>query len=1388
MQDRDNAARYYFRSNDPLRSVTPEETELAYQLQNSTPNDPDLLERIVRLYSGDLYHWVAVLLYYRKMTYPSHGEIISILKKVFGKALAHVEQFHGQAKVSTWLFTISYQIAKHQKISDETKYLDQGGKKYYEKAAVSDQQTLADWPNLVDLPEKIRSAVLLRYLFDFGIPDIANILNVQIKDVHHRLVYGRNRLLENTTESHLEPQIQAYIDGLLDEQPDAWNQLMQHLETCDLCQASSSKINSFIKAFSELIKKRWLISALSEEELTALVQSILSEIKQPKVWWKESLPLRQAAWIFGLSLTFIGLALLFIRLTPEEREFPQLNATPTQQLPAIVDMHPEIGSFQKAIDIPGAPQYVEPAFSSDRKWAVFTLIKSIPNTMDRLVQTIEVYNREANSFEVISEGNTLSINWGWWNLVPDISADGRWIVYVSSTNDPNIIGDPCETSNHAACLDIFLYDRDSGSTKRLTQSVNGGPADGDSIAPTVSEDGQWVAFWSMADNLVDGFSNPCPQGDLRGNCLGTYIYLYNLATKKIEWIPMRTLINGWVLSVDRISLSADGRYVGFTVTRSTQLGAPLTTSPSNSSTQVNPTNSLGENSSIPVIVHNSQAIVYDRETGKYELENQAADGSPGDGESSTPVLSSDGRYVAFVSASTNIVGGDTNNNRDVFLRDRESGNVELISVSSNGSIGKGDSGLGLGSMAYYGLNMSGDGRYIVFESTAPNLGQDINPACNQEDIRRCNIIYVHDRQTGTTELITALSNDDFTFFPEISSDGRWISFMQSFYNCGSAQFFCSNVMIYDRQRAWMTNLTKHDEQAPKLPWSFSGSLSIPWETMERTGLAISPDGKLIALGGTDSKVRIWQISKVGNSITNDGPDKILETEGNDSFTALAFTSRGEWLAAGTTSGTVYVWELPEGKLLYVLKNQSGLVRKLVFSQDGSYLVFSTLNETSIWSISNSRLIRVNSFSYGIPLAYAIDITSEGNLLATSRGDGSVWIQDLPSGKVIGRFRSTQLDVSNLAFSDDGSLLASRSTDGTIDLWRIEATDSDILTIKLINTIQSYRYFGDLAFSPDNKYLASIGDQAGISLWSIPDGKMVTISPSVSSGMAYSLAFSMGGDPLAAFFGQEIMLWGIPPQITSSFYVHAESDNFADSQPLPEATANDIPRLQSPANNVLEDHLNLDQAAALMPFPLFVPAHLPENTDFLDASVNQDGSVWLRYVTYHLQSYQSLLYIYEKIIGNSTPPTMTIGASADILLTRIETLSGRANAEYVRGDWLLSKSFTSSSDGFVWSETRDVWQWDNGSNSQRLRWQQNGILIAIYYQVNPYTQVLHVPNQNDRLFYVSSLLGQGDLMQIASGMTPYSGTKSAIVCDFIATPGELGASKLIGSNYIGQECW
>jgi len=859
-----------------------------------------------------------------------------------------------------------------------------------------------------------------------------------------------------------------------------------------------------------------------------------------------------------------------------------------------------------------------------------------------------------------------------------------------------------------------------------------------------------------------------------------------LETGKIEWIPVRNIPGDVIFGVDRISLSADGRYIGFTVTASTQAGI---TSPGNLSiinTQGSLTDTTNINASIPNIMQSSEAIVFDRITGDYEMENQAQDGTPGNGASSSPILSADGRYVAFASASTNLVHGDINKYSDVYLRDRVSGSVELISVSSDGKQGNDNSGLTFWGRGYYSINISSDGRYVIFESAATNLGQGLNTECSRLQANVCNLLYVHDRQTGNTEWITALPNQDFSFFSEISADGRWITFMQSFYNCSPVQFFCSNVMVYDRERGWMTNLTKFDVESPTLPWSYSGSLVLPWESWESTALAFSPDNKLIALGGNDSKVRIWKIPDGGFSINKKIPDVILTSEGKDYFTALAFTPGREWLAASTTSGVVYVWELSNGTLLYTLKDQIDPIRKLVFSQDGAHLVISTLNEAWIWSIGEGGLIKESSFSYGIAAVHAIDIAPKGNMLATARGDGSVWLQNLPSGKIIGRLGAEQVAVSSMAFSEDGTLLATRASDGVMYLWQIAANASDAPSVTLINTFRSSGYIGELDFSPDNKYLASTGKVGEVTLWSVPDGKLFTISTSVPNGMVYSVAFSKDSSKLAAVFENEIVLWRIPTDRSSLFYVHSAIDTYSDSVPIPVATANDIPQLQS-VDNVASVNLNLDQTTAVLPFPLIIPIHLPENMSFQEAIVYNDGSVWLRYDAYNQHVFQASLYIYEKIIGYSAPPTMTIGANADVIFTQVDASSGRASGEYVRGDWLWTQSIIPPTHDSLIGEVHDVWQWDNSSNSQRLRWQQNGLMIALYYQVyKPYKPVLSGSGHTYELLYVNSYLGQGDLVQIASGMILYSHMKIEITCN---PPGhtEINPSKNSEVIGVGQSC-
>ena len=160
-------------------------------------------------------------------------------------------------------------------------------------------------------------------------------------------------------------------------------------------------------------------------------------------------------------------------------------------------------------------------------------------------------------------------------------------------------------------------------------------------------------------------------------------------------------------------------------------------------------------------VSGSQIYLHIRQTNQIEVISRDSDTTAvnkGDGVSSDPAISDDGRFVAFVSQSTNLVAGVSG--QQVYLRDRQTGQTTLISKSSSGVTSNG------------GVNsspaISSDGRYIAFVSVATNLGV---AGGNQQ-------IYLHDRVTGITSLISkdnnAVPGDGTSATPAINADGRYM--------------------------------------------------------------------------------------------------------------------------------------------------------------------------------------------------------------------------------------------------------------------------------------------------------------------------------------------------------------------------------------------------------------------------------------------------------------------------------------------------------------------------------------------------------------------------------------------------------------------------------------
>jgi len=254
-----------------------------------------------------------------------------------------------------------------------------------------------------------------------------------------------------------------------------------------------------------------------------------------------------------------------------------------------------------------------------------------------------------------------------------LSSDGRFVAFTSHAW--NLVAS--DTNQWA---DTFVRDRATGITERVSVDSAGAESDGPSYGPSFSADGRFVAFQSYATNLVTGDTNAVSDIFVHDRTTGV--------TERVSVDSSGVQANNWNNSP---AISADGNVVAW-VSKATNLVA-------------------GDRN------HHYDIFVHDRTTGTTDCASVDSAGNEGDGDSGVnlghaPALSTDGRLVAFESDATNLVAGDTNGARDVFVHDRASGATERVSVDASG--GEGDRASGFDSM-------TPDGRSVSFTSDATNL-------------------------------------------------------------------------------------------------------------------------------------------------------------------------------------------------------------------------------------------------------------------------------------------------------------------------------------------------------------------------------------------------------------------------------------------------------------------------------------------------------------------------------------------------------------------------------------------------------------------------------------------------------------------------------------------
>ena len=520
------------------------------------------------------------------------------------------------------------------------------------------------------------------------------------------------------------------------------------------------------------------------------------------------------------------------------------------------------------------------------------------------------------------------------SLRATVSADGRYVAFDSSATDL-VPGD----TNRAQ--DVFVRDMNSTTTRLVSATSTGDPANGSSAltglsgAHGISDDGRFVVFTSAATNLA-----------ATNNGL-QHVYVKDLETGAVERVSVNTageLANGISMTP---AISGNGLFVAFQ-SAATNLSAANT----------------------------PQVYVRDLAAGTTTLESAGA--ATVGLASSVPVLSYDGRYVAFVTAAHLDPRDADNGNTDVFLRDRTLGTTVTASPSSNTA-----SGVPTGSPS-----ISSDGRWVAYQS--------LDDMIVRPDVGNLIDIFLYDRVTEAVVIVSRNDADEQANMPSVgpsvSGDGGLVLFGSTASNLAAPpqgvgnQLFVRNLaanqapVLADLGR----DLVGTEGEPVRLRWAFTDNdASTSWTATvnygDRSGtqrLELNPDktfllDHLYAPGAYDLTVVVTDDGGLSGTlvihvrVSNVAPSVRMASAIDLAFTRTLSAS-GAFTDPGSESGETYSATVDYGDRTgtHVLALDDGaFTLEHTYSAAGTYTVTVTVTDSNHGSTAATMLVRVGGFSY-----------------------------------------------------------------------------------------------------------------------------------------------------------------------------------------------------------------------------------------------------------------------------------------------------------------------------------------------------------------------------------------------------------------------------------------
>ncbi len=585
-----------------------------------------------------------------------------------------------------------------------------------------------------------------------------------------------------------------------------------------------------------------------------------------------------------------------------------------------------------------------------------------------------------------------------------LSSDGRYLYFPSRA--ANLVGDDTN-----GMVDYFEFDRTNCQTRRITLGSNGEQGDGDSDVGNISGNGQYFAFASKASNFAANDTN------------GQYdIFVKNLQTNAVTRIaadPNNSISTNYYIG--DVTISDDGHYVAFDV--------------------LVPANTASGFTGTPVLynVQSSNRTII------------AAEGR-------SLYISGDGSYIAFVSSRSDLVTGDTNNVDDVFVYERTTGNINRVSVATDGS-------QSFIAQDYPSLTISSSGRYISFTSLSGIVVDDTNGSSD---------VYVRDRSANRTSRISVKS-DGSQFATgavgtRISSDGRYV--------------------LFSANGIWIRDLITSQTYQITNPYTING------------GLDISADGQYIAFSTTaGTSPNITRDAYITQRLAfAPATPTLTPITPSPTFTPLpSFTPR----ATGTFGAGTLACD-PGGAMVSASVSSSGLQGNAdssasAISGDGRYIVFSSDASNLVPNDTNGksdvfRFDRLNCTTIRVSVA------PDG-----TQGTGN---STDPSISADGRY---------VAFDTLASNLVSGDTNGTWDVFVRDLQSNTITRIQTIPNSHGAISPGYPSISNDGQTVAFntvVGNNVGFGYYSF--AAHLIMIPSATSMTTYYPVLSGNGRYIAFF--------------------------------------------------------------------------------------------------------------------------------------------------------------------------------------------------------------------------------------------------------------------------------